>query len=848
MFRRLRLSTPVLPVALLGVFVGFAGFWIAARIERANVLSGVEADLKERAFSLRVQFAEAVAAVKAMGATVRGTPRLSRESFAVLSADLRRDLACLKALEWVPRVSAPEREAHEREARRDGLDGYEIRERLASGEVVRAAARPAYYPVSFVEPIEGNRAALGLDFGSDRTRAAVLERAARTGELSLSEPVRLVQDSERSLGLLLVVPVRTVASSDAAQEVSGFAVGVVRVEDLVRSSMPASRGGGGEGMGLELVDENARGQPVVLFSDLAGDQTGEVRQTSLREPLSVGGRQWSLVGRPKRTSLAGTPSALALAAGAGTFLVYELLALVLPSRSRARKKVLRAEAELIRSVIRSMPEGVVVADTTGEFVVINEAARRMVGGGPARVSAADWSRAFGLYMPGTDRFFPAEELPLARAIRGEETAETEILVRNPRLGGEAWFGATAAPLRDGEGRLVGGVSVFRDLTEKKRADELADRLSSAVEQTADGVLITNRRGVIEYVNPAFEATTGYSRTEAIGNTPRILKSGLQPPEFYAAMWATILGGDVFKGTLINRKKSGVLFEAEQTITPMRDTRTGELTHFVSVLRDLTDRLRLAQIAIEERLAGSVQRRLLARTPPKLAGLEMAGVFAPAQATCGDYFDFIPLPDGRLMFVVADVSGHGMGAALIMAETRAYLRSLARTGMDIQSMVAELNGFLLDDLDANRFVTMMLGILDAGSGVLVWANMGHPKGLLLDATGAVRATLDSTCRPLGLFKNIGCSLGKPITLDLDDSLFVITDGVLETRAPDGTEFGIGAVLDVVRVNLQAPAETVVRTVVEAVLTHASGQPQVDDVTALFIRRSLSVGSASHDLAS
>jgi sigma-B regulation protein RsbU (phosphoserine phosphatase) len=384
------------------------------------------------------------------------------------------------------------------------------------------------------------------------------------------------------------------------------------------------------------------------------------------------------------------------------------------------------------------------------------------------------------------------------------------------------------------------------MTERKRDYELMERLSSAVEQTADCVLITDWRGVIEYVNPAFTAMTGYSRTEAVGNTPRIMKSGRHPREFYAAMWSTILGGGVFKGIVINRKKNGESFVSEQTITPMQDSRTGQITHFVSVLRDLTDRLKIAENTAEQKLAGLVQRRLFPQTPPRLSGFEIAGAFAPAQATCGDFFDFIALPDGRLMFVVADVSGHGMGAALIVAETRAYLRSLARTGMQIESVVAELNQLLLDDLEVNRFVTLMLGILEARSGALVWANMGHPKGLLFDAKGALRATLDSTCKPLGLFKDVGCSLGKPIMLDPDDMLLVLTDGVLESAAADGTEFGLEGVFDAVRANLRAPAETVINRLVEAVLAHASGQPQVDDFTAVFIRRNL-VGTGSHALS-
>jgi sigma-B regulation protein RsbU (phosphoserine phosphatase) len=381
----------------------------------------------------------------------------------------------------------------------------------------------------------------------------------------------------------------------------------------------------------------------------------------------------------------------------------------------------------------------------------------------------------------------------------------------------------------------GFVLFSRDRTEKRRNEELTMRLSSAVEQTADSVVITDRRGVIEYVNPAFEQTTGFSRAEAIGFTPRILRSGEQPTAFYESMWATILGGEAFKGTIVNRKKGGELFVAEQTITPMRDCRTGELTHFVSVLRDLTDRLELEEHAVEQRLAGSVQQRLFPRTPARPGGLDLAGAFAPAQDTFGDYYDFLLLPDGKQMFVVADVCGHGMGAALIMVETRAYLRSLALAGLSIPAIVEELNRLLLEDLEANRFVTMVLGILDPATGALTWASMGHPRGVVLDARGAVRATLDSTCKPLGLFPGIGSPLGEPTVLQDGDLLLLVTDGVLESATPEGAEFGLDAVLEVVRANLHVPAEALARHVVDAALAHSNGKRQVDDVTAVIIRR-------------
>ena len=125
----------------------------------------------------------------------------------------------------------------------------------------------------------------------------------------------------------------------------------------------------------------------------------------------------------------------------------------------------------------------------------------------------------------------------------------------------------------------------------REAEESVRKLWWAVEQSADIVIITDRNGTIEYVNPAFESLTGYPREEAIGKNPRILKSGLQEPELYRELWATVLAGKVFRGTLANRKKNGELFYLEKTITPVRGA-DGEVTHFISNDRDITEQRRL----------------------------------------------------------------------------------------------------------------------------------------------------------------------------------------------------------------------------------------------------------------
>jgi len=147
--------------------------------------------------------------------------------------------------------------------------------------------------------------------------------------------------------------------------------------------------------------------------------------------------------------------------------------------------------------------------------------------------------------------------------------------------------------------------------DQQTAGDSLRKLSQAVEKSADLVVITNRDGIIEYVNPAFEAVTGYSHKEACGQSPRILKSGEQGPEIYQEMWHAILAGNVFRGIFVNRKKNGELFYLEQSICPVRDS-DGQITHFISNGRDLTDRLRLeAQLTQAQkmdaigRLAGGV---------------------------------------------------------------------------------------------------------------------------------------------------------------------------------------------------------------------------------------------------
>jgi two-component system, cell cycle sensor histidine kinase and response regulator CckA len=133
---------------------------------------------------------------------------------------------------------------------------------------------------------------------------------------------------------------------------------------------------------------------------------------------------------------------------------------------------------------------------------------------------------------------------------------------------------------------------IRDITARKRADAERKRLLAAIEQAGEGIVMTDARGNIEFVNPAFEQMTGYSQNEILGRNPRILKSGNHDEPFYRDLWETISNGRTWAGRMINKRKDEKLYTEETTISPVREA-SGRIVNYVAVKRDITEHLRLA---------------------------------------------------------------------------------------------------------------------------------------------------------------------------------------------------------------------------------------------------------------
>jgi PAS domain S-box-containing protein len=248
------------------------------------------------------------------------------------------------------------------------------------------------------------------------------------------------------------------------------------------------------------------------------------------------------------------------------------------------------QALRFRALLEHSSDGLVLFDESLVLLYASPMATRMLG---ARLEDLVGRPADDFVHPEDRGDTRARLLEVATTPNGSGVATFRV----GTVGGIArWIQAEAINQLD-DPDIHAVVGKYRDLTDARAAasvlrqtrDELG-RLSRAIEQTADSVMVTNRDGMIEYVNPAFEQMTGYARDEAIGRTPRLLNSGRQPPQFYKTLWTAIVAGQVFRTMVVNKRKDGTLYDEDQTITPIRDD-SGAITHFVSTGRDITLRRR-----------------------------------------------------------------------------------------------------------------------------------------------------------------------------------------------------------------------------------------------------------------
>lgn len=230
----------------------------------------------------------------------------------------------------------------------------------------------------------------------------------------------------------------------------------------------------------------------------------------------------------------------------------------------------------------------------------------------------------------------------------------------------------------------------------------------------------------------------------------------------------------------------------------------------------------------------IQKQFLPKNPPELDGFDIAGSIYPADFAAGDLYDFIPLNDGSTGLVIGDVAGHGIGSALVMASTHAYLHSFAAVYTDVGEVLALTNAALVEETDPDMFVTTFFGRLDPERRLFTYASAGHPAGYILGRSGRVKIRLERTSMPLAIVPSYENNPTEPVILDPGDILLLLTDGVLEARSSSGSLFGVEQTLEIVHANRHRTSREIVDSLYSAVIAFTGTDHPSDDVTIMILK--------------
>jgi len=299
----------------------------------------------------------------------------------------------------------------------------------------------------------------------------------------------------------------------------------------------------------------------------------------------------------------------------------------------------------------------------------------------------------------------------------------------------------------------------------------------------------------------------------------------------SAVCAPLLVGDALLGVLY------IDYTSNRGAVTENDVRlVGQIARFAAVTLERT-RLReegLAKTKIDEELrtAYAIQKRLLPETLPQVEGYTFAAANRPCKTVSGDYYDVVVRPNGRIYFVIADVSGKGITAALVMSSVATAFNIFTRTDPTPADLLRELNLTLAPKTAPTKFVTLVAGLLDPATGVIEFANAGHVPPLLISKSGV--ESLKSTDLVVGLFTHAAYR-NQTAKLERGDSLVLFTDGVTEAENAQEEQLGLTTVADMLQPLHCVDAERLLAAVDAHVAKYIGDVPAGDDVTMLAVAR-------------
>lgn len=508
----------------------------------------------------------------------------------------------------------------------------------------------------------------------------------------------------------------------------------------------------------------------------------------------------------------------------------------LEERVKLRTTELDNEKSLLGSLIDAIPDLIFYKDTNFKFLGANKAFEKQIG-----------YKKDEFIGKKDHNFIPeelAEKFEKSDAIIIENSEPVSMESEDIDSDGKKIvFDTKKTPFFNEQGKLLGLIGISRDITLRKKDELRLKSQSAALKSAANGIVITNTSGDIVWVNPAFTKLTGYAWREVVGKSPRALNSGKHDKKFFSKMWNTIIAGKTWQGEVINKKKNGDLYHEEMTITPVLDEK-GEINQFVAIKNDITARKQLEEVMkkANERMEGElnvakdIQMSMLPLIFPAFPKREEVDLYAeliPAREVGGDFYDFHFIDENHLCFVMADVSGKGVPAALMMAVTKTLLKSRASNDKSPASILTDVNNEIAKDNDSYMFITVFLAILNTNTGELIYSNAGHNPSYIISNENKKLTKLGDLHGPvIGAME--GMTYGETkLLLKKNDIVFSYTDGVTESHNINAELYSDPRLEELLENGDYDSSETLTKLVIQSVKDFEGEAEQFDDITAMAI---------------
>ncbi|MCW5201879.1 PAS domain S-box protein [Desulfobulbus sp. US4] len=628
------------------LFLSLTAFCTVLNWEKGRFEFDFEQLARNQAGRLEEAFHEYQIAVQFIGNFLEHTDGASRKEFKGFAEKVLETYPGMQAVSWNPRIRDDQRLIYEKAGQHEGFQYFQFTEKNSEEKTVRAGVRPEYVIVYYIEPLKGNEAALGFDIASNNKRLKSIQQARNSGEIVVTEKITLVQEGGDESGVLILspvykhgVPLDTVKARHAYLE--GFSVGVLRIGQVVRENLFVDTP---RLMNLYLCDVSSRQTDQLLYFaagdgvDSSPDMQRIASEYHLESIFEVGGRHWKLLLTPsavykksqsfilswfvlvvslllcfflvlymfkifgyteKLERRRGQLKKLARQRRADLYTANKELEQEISEREKTGARLKKSEVR-IRAVVDNLIDGVITIDRFGIIEFFNPAAESIFGFQADEVIG----KKVNMLMP--EPHYSQHDMYLENY---KTTGNAQIIgsgreVPGRRKDGSVFPMALSVNLMDLDGKRM-FTAIIRDISERKKREEKLTKFQKAVNEAGHAIYLTDKEGIIEYVNPAFEKITGYPAKEVLGCTPKLLDSGEMPASYFSKLWKTILGGDSWEEEIMNRRKNGKVYSARQTISPIIDQQDS-VKGFVAIQMDITEQKSTEQ-ALREKTSDLAER-------------------------------------------------------------------------------------------------------------------------------------------------------------------------------------------------------------------------------------------------